>query len=39
MAIIFNAVPFVELLFEFGASLQRLALISNPDLFKLKVIE
>ena len=39
MAILFNAVSFVELLFEYGASLQRLALISNPDTFESKVID
>ena len=33
-----NAVPFVELLFEYGASLQRLARIGNPDRFKIGVI-
>jgi hypothetical protein len=38
MAILSNAVPFVELLFEYGASVQRLAGISNSDLFKIKVI-
>jgi hypothetical protein len=38
MAILLNAVAFVELLFEYGASLQRLALISDSDLFKIKVI-
>jgi hypothetical protein len=37
MAILLNAVSFVELLFEYGASLQRLALISNFDLYKIKV--
>ena len=39
MAILFNAVAFVELLFEYGASLQRLALIGNPDMFKSKVMD
>jgi len=39
MAIRFNAVSFVELLFEFGASLQRLALIGDPDIFQLEVID
>ncbi|CAF0751879.1 unnamed protein product [Adineta ricciae] len=34
-AIISNAVPFVELLFEYGASLQRLAFISDAELFKI----
>ncbi len=38
-AIRFNAVSFVELLFEFGASLQRLALIDKPGVFQLKVID
>ncbi|UJR33516.1 hypothetical protein I4U23_020961 [Adineta vaga] len=33
-AIISNAITFVELLFEYGASLQRLALISDSKLFQ-----
>ncbi|CAF0913429.1 unnamed protein product [Adineta steineri] len=36
MAIVSNVVPFVELLFEYGASLERLALISDSDLFKIQ---
>jgi hypothetical protein len=38
MAIRSNAVSFVQLLFEYGASLQRLALIDNFDFFKINVI-
>jgi hypothetical protein len=38
MAIHLNAVSFVELLFEYGASLERLALRSNSDRFKIKVM-
>ncbi|CAF4333269.1 unnamed protein product, partial [Adineta steineri] len=36
MALVSNVVPFVELLFEYGASLERLALISDSDLFKIQ---
>ncbi|CAF2337273.1 unnamed protein product [Rotaria sp. Silwood2] len=36
VAILSNAVSFVDLLFQYGASLQRLALISNFDLFQIK---
>ncbi|CAF0945807.1 unnamed protein product [Rotaria sordida] len=35
-AILSNAVSFVELLFKYGASLQRLALIGNVDHFQIK---
>ncbi|CAF3340472.1 unnamed protein product [Rotaria sp. Silwood1] len=35
IAILSNAVSFVELLFQYGASLQRLALIGNFDLFQI----
>ena len=38
-AIISNAITFVELLFEYGASLQRLALISDSEVFKIKVMQ